>query len=275
MIVSDCDTPEPSPKDFLNGNTPQPPSGPTRPNNIRRPIGRVSSEQSLNSNESKRRSHSDENIHCSLALFFHTRSPESSNVSFESGYDSNNIVQPIPPSPSSSNLERKSVLIIENQFQSRLLDKVHSIVLVHHLPVVQSVSLKNVFVKPIQLVNYWISFINSSISHSYVNENFFFFFIIVFVQIPSSSTMNATYRRVIDRYRIFLFSKGSSQNLKSELSKLSNHLSDNIEFDSGIGRQGIGIQSLTNSSRSSSTSSLNLKAGKCTHPSHSSPALTS
>ena len=74
--------------------------------------------------------------------------------------------------------------------------------------------------------------------------------------------MNTTYRRVIDRYRIFLFSKGSSQNLKSELSKLSSQLSDRIEFDSGIGRQGIGIQSLTNSSRSSSTSSLNLKAGK-------------
>jgi hypothetical protein len=50
--------------------------------------------------------------------------------------------------------------------------------------------------------------------------------------------------------------------LKSELSKLSNHLSDCIEFDSGVGRQGIGIQSLTNSSRSASTSSLNLKAGK-------------
>ncbi len=36
----------------MTSNTPQPPSGPTRPNNIRRPIARVSSEQSLNSIES-------------------------------------------------------------------------------------------------------------------------------------------------------------------------------------------------------------------------------
>ncbi len=52
MLVSDCETPDTPSKEIINSNTPQPPSGPIKPNTIRRPIGRVSSEQSLNSNES-------------------------------------------------------------------------------------------------------------------------------------------------------------------------------------------------------------------------------
>ncbi len=51
-LVSDCETPDTPSKELMNSNTPQPPSGPIRPNNIRRPLGRVSSEQSLNSIES-------------------------------------------------------------------------------------------------------------------------------------------------------------------------------------------------------------------------------
>ena len=51
-VVSDCETPDTPSKELINSNTPQPPSGPVRPNNIRRPLGRVSSEQSLNTIES-------------------------------------------------------------------------------------------------------------------------------------------------------------------------------------------------------------------------------
>ncbi len=51
-LVSDCETPDTPSKELLNSNAPQPPSGPVRPNNIRRPLGRVSSEQSLNTIES-------------------------------------------------------------------------------------------------------------------------------------------------------------------------------------------------------------------------------
>ena len=74
--------------------------------------------------------------------------------------------------------------------------------------------------------------------------------------------MNNKYRRLIDRYRGYLFSKGSSQILKSELSKLSTHSNESIAFDTSTGRQAIGLPSLTNSSRSSSASLSNLNAGK-------------
>lgn len=74
--------------------------------------------------------------------------------------------------------------------------------------------------------------------------------------------MNNTYRRLIDRYRGYLFSKGTSQNLKSELSKLSSHSNDSIGFDTTTGRQLIGLRSLSNSSRASSASLTNLNAGK-------------
>jgi hypothetical protein len=79
-----------------------------------------------------------------------------------------------------------------------------------------------------------------------------------------SNIINNKYRRLIDRYTRYLFSKGSLQNLKSELLKLSNHSNDCIEFNTGIGgRQIIGFQSLTDSSRSSSSASLlNLNTGK-------------
>ncbi len=42
-----------------------------------------------------------------LASIGQARSPESSNISFESGYDSNNIAQAIHHSLSLSNMERK------------------------------------------------------------------------------------------------------------------------------------------------------------------------
>jgi hypothetical protein len=110
-LVSDCETPDTPSKELPNGNAPQPPSGPIRPNNIRRPLGRVSSEQSLNSIESTKENFiiisRKKELLDSLASLYQTRSPESSNVSFESGYDSNNIAQPIHPSQSSSNMERK------------------------------------------------------------------------------------------------------------------------------------------------------------------------
>ena len=42
-----------------------------------------------------------------LAPICQARSPESSNISFESGYDSNNMPQGMHHSLSSSNMERK------------------------------------------------------------------------------------------------------------------------------------------------------------------------
>lgn len=50
--------------------------------------------------------------------------------------------------------------------------------------------------------------------------------------------------------------------MKSELSKLSSHSTNFIEFDSGLVRQNLGVQSLVNSSLSASNSSSNLKSGK-------------
>ena len=87
--VSDCDTPEITSKESITSNTPQPPSGPTRANSVRRQLIRVGSEQLMSSNES---------------MLYQARSPESSGVSFESGYDSNNIPPTVQPS---SNSERK------------------------------------------------------------------------------------------------------------------------------------------------------------------------
>ncbi|CAF1027205.1 unnamed protein product [Adineta steineri] len=216
--VSDFETPDTS-KELINSNTPQPPSGSTRPNTIRRPIARVSSEQSLNTIETS---------------LYQARSPESSNISFESGYDSNNIAQPIHPSLSSSNMERKQSPFNRSRPPSATA----------------SISISQKRLRPTDPVSQLLDIVHK----------------IVYISCIPSNTNNNKYRRLIDRYRLFLFSKGSSQNLKSELSKLSNHLSDCIEFDSGIGRQGIGIQSLTNSSRSASTSSLNLKAVDLTIP---------
>ena len=75
--------------------------------------------------------------------------------------------------------------------------------------------------------------------------------------------LNNKSRRLIDRYRGFLFSKSSSQNLKSELFKLSNHSNDCITFETGAGRSMITLQSLGNSSsRSPSTSFSSLKTGE-------------
>ncbi|CAF0862672.1 unnamed protein product [Adineta ricciae] len=211
--VSDCDTPEITSKELVFNNAPQPPSSSTRPTNGRRPIHRVSSEQSLNSIETS---------------IYQARSPESSNISFESGYDSNNLVQQTHVSLSSSNMERK-----QSPFnRSRPPSATGSISISHkRLRQTDPVS---------QLLD---------IVHKLVHISF----------IPPNSTDNK-HRRIIDRYRTFLFSKGSAQHLKSELTKLLNHSSDSIELDSGAGKQGIGMQSLTNASRSASTSSLNLKA---------------
>ncbi|CAF4602877.1 unnamed protein product [Rotaria sp. Silwood1] len=213
--VSECETSDLPLKELTNSAIPQPPSGPIRQNNIRRSIGRVSSEQSLNSNEA--------------------RSPEPSNISFESGYDSTNTIQqPMPPSSCSSNMERKQSPFNRSRQPS----------------VTGSISISQKRLRPTDPVSQLLDIVHK----------------LVYISFVPSNTNNNKYRRLIDRYRIFLFSKGSSQNLKSELSKLSNHLSDGIEFDSGVGRHSIGIQSLTNSSRSSSPSPLNLKAVDLTIP---------
>lgn len=108
-LVSDCETPDATLKEnvFFSSNTPQPPpSSATKPSNhnIRRAVMRISSEQISTSNESASISSN------SATPLYQARSPESSNVSFESGYDSNNVPQPAaPPSSNSSNLERKFV----------------------------------------------------------------------------------------------------------------------------------------------------------------------
>ncbi|CAF1069447.1 unnamed protein product [Rotaria sordida] len=215
--VSDCETSDIPSKELINTAIPQPPSGPIRQNNIRRSRGRLSSEQSLNSNE---------------AILYQTRSPELSNISFENGYDSTNTIQqPIPPS---SNMERKQSPFNRSRQPS----------------VTGSITISQKRLRPTDPVSQLLDIVHK----------------LVYISFVPSNINNNKYRRLIDRYRIFLFSKSSSQNLKSELSKLSNHLSDSIEFDSGIGRQNIGLQSLTNSSRSSSPCSLNLKAIDLTIP---------
>ncbi|CAF4440416.1 unnamed protein product [Rotaria socialis] len=202
--VSDCETPDAPAKEFTYSNAPQPPSGPIRPNNIRR---RYASEQSLNSNEA--------------------RSPELSNTSFESNYDSINLVQQhVPPTSGSSNMERKQSPFTRSRQTSS-----------------GSISISQRRLRPTDPVSQLLDIVHK----------------LVYISFVPSNTNNNKYRRLIDRYRTFLFSKASSQNLKSELSKLSNHLTDCIEFDSGFGRQGIGLQSLANSSRSSSPSPSNLK----------------
>lgn len=71
-LVSDSDTLENIP----SGNIPQPPSSSTKPNNLRRQPIRFSSDQSANATESN--------------SIYQARSPESPNISFENGYDSNN-----------------------------------------------------------------------------------------------------------------------------------------------------------------------------------------
>ncbi|CAF0742121.1 unnamed protein product [Didymodactylos carnosus] len=55
--------------------------------------------------------------------------------------------------------------------------------------------------------------------------------IIFITQTPPTISDNNSCRRLIERYKRFLFSKRTSQNLKSELSKLASHSMDCIQFD--------------------------------------------
>ncbi|CAF4801690.1 unnamed protein product, partial [Rotaria sp. Silwood1] len=215
-MVSDCETIE----NVSNNIIPQPPSNSTKPTNIRRQPNRITSEPLSNSTET---------------AICPARSPESSNVSFESGYDSNNIAQGIHNSLSLSNMERKPNSAINRPRPSSATG---------------SISILNSRLRPTDPVSQLLDIVHKIVYISYVPSN----------------KINHKYRRLIDRYRGYLFSKGSSQNLKSELSKLSTHSTDCIEFDVGIGRQMIGLQSLTGSSRSSSTSLLNLNAVDLTIP---------
>lgn len=91
-------------------NIPQPPSNATKPNNIRRQTRRLSSEPSGHSMESKicrRENEIKPSISISLASVCPARSPESSNISFETGYDSSNNAHGIHHSLSLSSMERK------------------------------------------------------------------------------------------------------------------------------------------------------------------------
>ncbi|CAF3810359.1 unnamed protein product [Rotaria magnacalcarata] len=215
-IASDSETIDNS----TNNIIPQPPSTAAKPNNIRRQPNRINSEPLSSSNET------------AICI---ARSPESSNISFESGYDSNNIAQVVHNSFNSLNMERKPSGAINRSRPSSATG---------------SISISYARLRPTDPISQLLDIVHKIVYISYVPSN----------------KINHKYRRLIDRYRGYLFSKGSSQNLKSELSKLSTHSSDGIEFDIGFGRQMIGLQSLTTSSRSSSTSLLNLNAVDLTIP---------
>ncbi|CAF0730724.1 unnamed protein product [Rotaria sordida] len=216
-MVSDCETIE----NVSNNIIPQPPSSATKPTIIRRQPNRITSEPLSTSAET---------------AICPARSPESSNnLSFESGYDSNNITQGIHHSLSLLNMERKPNGAINRSRPSSATG---------------SICILNSRLRPTDPVSQLLDIVHKIVYISYVPSN----------------KINNKHRRLVDRYRGYLFSKGSSQNLKSELSKLSTHSNDCIEFDVGIGRQMIGLQSLTNSSRSSSTSLLNLNAVDLTIP---------
>ncbi|CAF2507142.1 unnamed protein product [Rotaria sp. Silwood2] len=215
-IVSDCETSN----NISNNIVPQPPSNSTKPTNIRPQPNRITSEPLSISTET---------------TICPPRSPEPSNRSFESGYDSTNIGQGIHNSSSLSNIERKPIGAINRSRPSSATG---------------SISISNLRLRPTDPVSQLLDIVHKIVYISYVPSN----------------KIHHKYRRLIDRYRGYLFSKGSSQNLKSELLKLSTHSNDCIEFDIGIGRQMIGLQSLTGSSRSSSTSLLNLNAVDLTIP---------
>lgn len=101
--TADSDTIENIPSNAI----PQPPTNGTRSNSIRRQTIRLSSEPSVNSMESKIIEREFLRLKIYLASICPARSPESSNVSFDNGYESNNIPQGIHHSLSLSNMERK------------------------------------------------------------------------------------------------------------------------------------------------------------------------
>ncbi|CAF0932328.1 unnamed protein product [Adineta steineri] len=148
-----------------------------------------------------------------------TRSLESSNISCESGYDSNNIAQGLYHSSNSLNTERKSSATYS---RSRPVSGNGSI------------SISNSRLRATDPVTQLLEIVHKLVYISYIPPN----------------TINAKYRHLIDRYKSYLFLKTSSHNLKSELLKLSNHSNDCIEFDTETGRRMIAFQSLTNSSSS-------------------------
>lgn len=215
-MISDSDTLENIP----SGNIPQPPSSSTKPNNLRRQPIRLSSDQSASTIETS---------------IYQARSPESSNISFENGYDSSNNNQSIHHSLSFSNSERKSSATANRPRPSSATG---------------SISISNSRLRPTDPVSQLLDIVHKLIYISYIPPN----------------KVNNKHRRLIDRYRGYLFSKGSSQNLKTELSKLSTHSNDSISFDLGSGKQIIGLRALTNSSRTSSSSLSNLNAVDLTIP---------
>lgn len=103
LVASDCDTID----NGSNSNIVQPSNSSTKSNNIRRQPSRTSSEQSTESMTNTKKN----SFFCiclkSLASICQPRSPSSSNISVESGYDSNSIAQAMHHSLNSSNTERR------------------------------------------------------------------------------------------------------------------------------------------------------------------------
>ncbi|UJR35895.1 hypothetical protein I4U23_028638 [Adineta vaga] len=149
----------------------------------------------------------------------------SASISFESGYDSNQRSQRFHSSSSTSSIERKSSAT-SNRSQ----------------PSSESgpISIPNSRLRHTDPVSQLLEIVHK----------------IVYISYLPSTSINMKYRRLIDRYRGYLFSKSSFHNLKSELLKLSKNSNDPIEFDAITGRRALNFQSLTKSSSLTNTSNF-------------------
>ncbi|CAF1628826.1 unnamed protein product, partial [Adineta ricciae] len=154
-----------------------------------------------------------------------TRLPESFNISFESGYDSNQLRQRFHSSSSMSSIERKSSATSNRSRPSSGSGPI---------------SIPNSRLRPTDPVTQLLEVV-----HKIVYISCF---------LPTSSTDKQ--RRLVDRYCRYLFSRSSSHNLKGELIKLSHHSNDPIEIDSLAGRRTLNFHSLTKSSSSNTVSNL-------------------